>query len=225
MSVALAIFAKTASLSPVKTRLAVSIGAPLAEAFYALSVESITEVVTAARTQSKKTLIPYWALAEEEAINYPQWQTFQRLWTGDGNLGNRLHNIYSSLRKTHTYVMMIGTDSPQLEPEIITNAIKKLTGQPKSCIIGPCPDGGFYLFAATVPIPKEVWTNVTYSKCTTLQELTKQLEQHEIKVSLLISKGDVDTASNLKPLINALKINNNLLPAQQKLYRWLQSQT
>lgn len=225
MNGALAIFAKTASLSPVKTRLAAGIGTPLAEAFYALSVESITEIATVARTQSKNTLIPYWALAEEEAMDCAQWQTFKTLWTGDGGLGDRLHNIYCTLSKTHAYVMMIGTDSPQLEPELITSAIKKLTEQPKSCVIGPCLDGGFYLFAATVPIPEEVWVNVTYSKRTTLQALTKQLTQHGLKVNLLIAKGDVDTASNLKPLIRALKINNNLLPAQQKLYRWLQSQT
>jgi len=47
MSGALAIFAKTKSLSPVKTRLAADIGKPLAEAFYSLSVEAVAEVAKA----------------------------------------------------------------------------------------------------------------------------------------------------------------------------------
>ncbi len=222
---ALTIFAKTPSLSPVKTRLAAGIGISFAKAFYALSIESVAEIAKHTQMQSENMLTPYWALAEEQALDYPKWHTFETLWTGEGGLGKRLHHIYSTLRKKNDYVMMIGTDSPQLEPELITSAIKKLAEQPKSCVIGPCPDGGFYLFAAKIPIPEEMWTNVTYSTDTTLQELIKQLSKHDIDVYLLPQQEDIDIVSDIKPLINSLESNNHLLPAQQKLYRWLKSQT
>lgn len=224
MKGALAIFAKTKNLSPVKTRLADDIGSSLAEAFYTLSVEATAEIAKAAHKQSNSNLIPHWALAEEKAVNLDCWNQFQNLWTGEGDLGMRLHTIYSTLRKKHDYVMLIGTDSPQLEPELLMDAIKKLSEQPKSCIIGPAIDGGFYLFAAGIAIPENVWADVTYSKHTTLEELTEQLAKHKIPVHLLSMQGDIDIAADLKPLMNALEANRNLLPAQQKLYRWLQSQ-
>lgn len=224
MSGALAIFAKTKNLSHVKTRLAADIGKPLAEAFYSLSVEAVAEVAKAAQKQSSNDFIPYWALAEKEALDYKEWQDFKTAWTGAGDLGMRLHNVYSTLRKKHDYVVLIGTDSPQLEPEIITSAIKKLAEHPKSCVIGPAFDGGFYLFAAKVPILEQIWTKVNYSRSITLEELSSNLAAHDITIQLLSSQGDIDTASDLKPLMNALEANRHLLSAQQKLQRWLQSQ-
>lgn len=225
MSGALAIFAKTKSLSPVKTRLAADIGASPAEDFYTLSVEATAEIVKAAEKQNDHDFVPYWALAEKEALDYPQWQNFDRIWTGEGGLGTRLHTIYSTLCTKHDYVILIGTDSPHLEPELIMSAINKLKEQPESCVIGPAFDGGFYLFAAATSLAEQIWTNVNYSQNTTLAELSYNLVAHGITIQLLSSNGDVDTAGDLKPLLNALEANNNRFPAQQKLYKWLQSQT
>jgi len=225
MSGAIAIFAKTKSLSPVKTRLAADIGESLAEAFYTLSVEAVAEIAKTAGKQSDNDFISYWALAEKEAVDYKEWQDFETIWTGEGDLGKRLHNIYSTLRKKHDYVILIGTDSPQLEPELITTAIKKLKQQPESCVIGSAFDGGFYLFAAKIPIKEQIWTQVNYSQSVTLEELSSNLAAHGITIQLLSSQGDIDTVNDLKPLLNALEANRNLLPAQRKLYRWLQSQT
>jgi len=224
MSGALAIFAKTKSLSPVKTRLASDIGTSLAEAFYTLSVEAVAEIVKTAQKQSWNDFVPSWALAEKKALDYPRWRNFKTIWTGEGDLGMRLNTVYSSLRENHDYVVLIGTDSPQLEPELLTIAVRKIKEQPKSCVIGPAFDGGFYLFAAKVPIAEQIWTKVNYSQSVTLEELSSNLAAHDITIQLLSSQGDVDTTSDFKPLMSTLDANNNLLPAQQKLHRWLQSQ-
>ena len=219
---ALAIFAKTKSLSPVKTRLAADIGKPLAEAFYTFCVAAVTEVVESAQKQSQNDFVPYWALAEEEAVDYKAWQGFHSLWTGEDDLGMRLHRIYNTLRKKHDYVVLLGTDSPQLEPELITSACKKLAQQPERCVIGPALDGGFYLFAAKIPIKRQIWTEVSYSQSQTLAELRSNLAAHGISVELLPLQTDVDTIHDLKPLSHALKTNGNLLPAQQRLQAWLE---
>jgi len=224
MNTGLAIFAKTLTLSPVKTRLAADIGVTLAETFYALSLETVTQIVKTAQKQNQNKLISYWALAEEKAVNLACWNKFPALWTGEGDFGKRLHTIYNTLFERYSSVILIGTDSPQLEPVALTSAIKKLQDQSGDCVIGPCPDGGFYLFAAQIPIPEEIWRNVIYSKNTTLQQLSGQLEAHGIKVHLLPMEGDVDTADDLIALINSLATNRHLLPSQQKLYGWLKSQ-
>jgi len=225
MSGALAIFAKTKGLSPVKTRLAADIGTSAAEAFYTISVEATAEMAKVAEQQSHQELVPYWALAEKQALDYPDWQTFDRIWTGEGDLGRRLNHVYSRLRKKHDYVILIGTDSPQLQPDLIARAIEKLKAHPSDCVIGPALDGGFYLFAAKVPMAEQIWTKVRYSQTTTLEELRSNLRDHGIGIQSLCLQGDTDTVADFTPLLSALEKNNHPLPAQQKLYKWLRSQT
>ena len=222
MSVAIAVFAKTKTLSPVKTRLANDIGKSLAQEFYTLSVKAVEEIVLETKIQSKNQISPYWALAEKEALDYKEWQVFDRIWTGEGNLGMRLHNVYSSLRKKHDYVVIVGTDSPQLEPSIIIRAICELELKPEFCVIGPALDGGFYLFAAKVCIAEYIWTHVIYSQNNTLIKLASNLNAEGIKIHLLSPQNDVDNVYDLSLIMNDLKTNSNLLPAQKKLYRWLQ---
>jgi rSAM/selenodomain-associated transferase 1 len=225
MSGSLAVFAKTNSISPVKTRIAADIGISLAESFYTLSVEAVAEIVRTVQKKSHNDFVPYWALAEKEALHSQEWKGFDTLWTGEGDLGTRLNTIYSSLRQKHNYVILIGTDSPQLEPELIVSAIKKLVEYPESCVIGPAFDGGFYLFGAKTPVAESVWNNVTYSQNNTLEQLSSNLLRQGITMQLLSLQGDVDTVNDLKSLMYALKVNNKLLPSQQKLYNWLQRHT
>ena len=222
MSGAIAIFAKTKTLSPVKTRLAKDIGYSLTEEFYSLCLEAVSEIMHVVQTKSGYDIVPYWALAEQEAIDYQEWQAFDSIWTGEGSLGKRLHHIYSSLREKHEYVMMIGTDSPQLSPHLIINALKKFHAHPESYVVGPAFDGGFYLFIAQKPIPEHIWTNVPYSDKATLKELRFHLTQYGFVEQLLSFETDIDTIYDLKLLQKSLQETPDLLPAQQKLYHWLQ---
>ena len=221
----LAIFAKTKGLSPVKTRLAASIGKPLAEAFYSLSVRAVAEIADTASKEHNNAIVPYWALAEKEAPNHSEWQNFQTTWTGEGGLGERLHTIYNRLLKKHDTVILMGTDSPQLEPNLIIEAMSMLRNQSASCMIGPASDGGFYLFAAKVAIKEQTWTQVCYSQSTTLEELAAHLSSEGITAKMLPRKSDVDTIDDLKLLFNTLTLSNTLLPAQKKLYDWLKTQS
>lgn len=224
MSGALAAFAKTATLTPVKTRLAADIGRAAADDFYALSLAAVSAVIKEAYRQSRGDFIPFWALAEKEALNNEQWQEFTPMWTGPGDLGQRLNSVYRHLHAQHEYVILIGTDSPQLEPGLLLSAIETLRSQPQAAVIGPAVDGGFYLFAASTEIAEEIWTGVEYSRSDTLENLSTRLSKAEIDIELLPARSDVDTLSDLSRLAEALRENRELLPAQQKLYEWLQRQ-
>lgn len=224
MKGALAIFAKTPGISPVKTRLAKDMGERFATEFYSLSVKAISEIAETTCNKISGNLQVSWALAEKEALVLKEWQNFDVLWTGEGDLGERLNNIYSCLQKYHDYVILIGTDSPQLTPELIIDAIQKLFQHPESCVIGPALDGGFYLFAAKRLIEATVWQNIVYSTSTTLDELKANLLMVNIDTILLQEEGDIDTKEDLETLYQALNCRDNLLPAQKELYKWLQIQ-
>jgi rSAM/selenodomain-associated transferase 1 len=215
--VGLGIFAKTAALSSVKTRLAASIGKAEAETFYHLSVLAIEQLALAL----PDAIRPYWAVAEANGLDQPQWRKLPHFWTGDGDLGTRLHQVYSKLRKNHDAAILIGTDSPQLTPSLLEDTQKYLTRAPKSVVLGPCSDGGFYLFAGGVDIPQSCWTNVPYSESSTLQQLSDQLHQLNIKIHYLREQQDVDVVEDLRRLQVALAAEETLLSAQKQLLDWL----
>jgi glycosyltransferase A (GT-A) superfamily protein (DUF2064 family) len=224
MSGALALFAKTASLSPVKTRLAADIGRAAAETFYALSVAAVAEVVDNTCRRCAGELVPYWALAEVESLEYPQWQNFTTLWTGPGDLGQRLDSVYRRLLDKHEFVILMGTDSPQLTPELLLSAIDKIKQNPQRCLVGPASDGGFYLFAGCDLLPVEVWTKVVYSHTQTLTQLCNNLLAQNINIERLVVCGDIDNVTDFRPLAETLRKIPDRSCVQQKLYEWLTRQ-
>lgn len=224
MKTALAIFAKTAELSPVKTRLAADIGEENAKAFYALSVKAVEAVAKAASLGNAK-LFPHWCIGEETGVTYPQWQSLPAIWTGDGGLGERLATISEILFATHDMVMFIGTDSPQILPDVLNKAQQALQSNASKFIAGPALDGGFYLFGSNQPVPRNFWEAVEYSVDTTLEDLIARLEANGENVELLPAEQDVDTLADLPTLKHALENKKpELLTAQVELLNWLKKQ-
>lgn len=214
---AIAIFVKTPSLTPVKTRLAATIGHDKATDFFNFCIEIIEEVINDTIKSTDHILVPYWAVAEKEAINL--WHNFSVIHTGSGSLGIRLHNVYSALLKKHDYVILLGADSPTLTANIITTACH-MVQQSSHFIVGPAYDGGFYLFAGNKVIPATIWQSVTYSTNTTLKQLSTKLTKLA-KIEFLQPLLDIDTYDDLAPLNTELKSMPTLLLAQKKLLPWL----
>ncbi|MEM7215279.1 MAG: DUF2064 domain-containing protein [Pseudomonadota bacterium] len=225
MKCAIAIFAKTIGLSPVKTRLANDIGTGRAETFFRMSVACVEETVSEASERNQE-LFPHWALAEEEAPALKQWSSFPAIWTGEGGLGARLANVSETLLQDHDAVMLIGTDSPQLRPEIFGQVLDLLSAFPEDCVAGPARDGGFYLFGSARPLGRKIWEAVSYSQDTTLKSLQSQIELCDRKVRHLGVEEDVDTIESLASLRKSLSQSlPNLFASQRKLLDWLNDES
>ena len=121
---AIAVFVKTPGLSPVKTRLAATIGTAAAEEFYQLCTEAIQETLTTA--SETMDIVPFWAVGEEAGLSHPLWQGFASIYTGQGDLGERQHHIYQTLLAKYPQVILIGADSPQLTTTHLKKAIESL---------------------------------------------------------------------------------------------------
>lgn len=224
MKGAIAIFAKTPELTPVKTRLANSIGKTRADAFYRLSVAVTETTLKQVQEQTAREIQPFWALAEEQAVELPQWKGFPAIWTGEGGLGERLNCVSEQLFAAHDFVMMIGTDSPQLEPYQFVQAISLLENGRHDCVVGPSIDGGFYLFVSRRPVPAEIWKSVVYSEYNTLTDLTLLLENENWKIHRLSQELDVDEIEDLESLKQIYaKADVTRSSAQQALASWLES--
>ena len=223
MKTALAIFAKTPGLSLVKTRLAVDFGQTNAEIFYRMSVGAVEEIALTANELSENTIDLYWAVPEKQAVQQHRQKIFPALWTGHSELGEGINNICEELFSRYKQVILIGTDSPQLKPVLILEAIDRLSSKPDSCVIGPSADGGFYLFGSNIRIPRAIWSRVTYSRDNTLKQLLTQLKKSGYSVSLLSKEIDVDHFDDLNLLYQVFHNNqNDMLTEQRKLYSWLE---
>ena len=129
MKIAIAAFAKTIGFSPVKTRLAEDKGREFAEGFYRRSVAATREVLLTVCDDDWRGISAYWAVAEEEAANGDTWPDLPVMWTGEGDLGHRLANVYGQLFEGHDAVFLMGTDSPQIRPDQLYEAFKKLAAR------------------------------------------------------------------------------------------------
>lgn len=214
---ALAIFVKTPGHSPVKTRLAAGIGKERAEQFYRLSLACAEELALALKEMGQGQIVPYWAVSELEALNDPLWQRLERLFTGLGGLGERQDQVYRALRQNHERVIFIGADSPQLMPAAILRAIRTLQQRP-GFVLGPCQDGGYYLFGGAREVPSEAWTSVTYSEATTARDLSVRLAQLG-PLERLERSFDVDTQDGLVALTG--QRGRMVRKAQIQLLEWI----
>ena len=208
----LAAFAKTPGLSPVKTRLAADVGAALALAAYERSLAATAAVLRAL----PEWIAPHWAVGERAGLNHPRWRDgeFPAMFTGAGGLGGRLANVYAKLRGENIPAILIGTDSPQLSPDVVARAAELSRGR---IVIGPSADGGFYLFASSLEIPREVWTGVEYSRAETLRDLERKLPPAEIH--RLPELCDLDDAESLPRVVRELE--SAPLPEQRAMAKWL----
>ena len=219
---AIAVFAKTIGLSPVKTRLAVTIGEEKAAEFYALSVACIEAVVKRAMEVRPEQVNPVWAMAEENSPRLYSKEGLPAIWTGEGGLGTRLANIHDQLRADHEVVMMIGTDSPQLSANTILRALDRLDDNGVDAVSGPAVDGGYFLFASKRPVPRDIWEAVTYSASTTLAEFEALLKSDGFSLSRIEVMQDVDEADDLASLKAYFEEQTSaLLPEQTRLLEWL----
>jgi len=218
MTGALAIFAKTPGLSPVKTRLAADIGIEKAEQFYRHSLKCLEELALKAIQKTQSGLVPYWAIGEESGLDNPLWQNLDRLWTRPGGLGDRLDHVYSTLLQKHNHVILIGTDSPQLSPECIVEAydhLRKKTGH----VIGPAEDGGYYLYGGHNPLPRDLWLSVPYSVPETCTVFVEKLSPFG-DITYLDESFDVDTQSDISKLRACKGDMKN--PPQIALMEWIE---
>jgi len=211
--IAIAIFVKTPGYSPIKTRLASDIGESGAAELYELSLKAIETTIKNVAAKNSD-FVPYWAVAESDALENSHWSSFATIDQGEGNLGSRLSKVYSQLLNLFDAVIMIGADSPQLSSQTIIEASHALIDY--NFVIGPALDGGFFLFAGKIPIDIELWERVPYSASTTAKTLTELLK-NQGELYQLPSETDLDTATDLWPLINSLVQIDFISVPQQKL--------
>ncbi|MCL6639169.1 MAG: TIGR04282 family arsenosugar biosynthesis glycosyltransferase [Firmicutes bacterium] len=125
----------------------------------------------------------------------------------DGDLGQRiLAAITYMYRLGHIPQVVIGTDSPALPAEYLSNTIQLLKAH--DIVLGPALDGGYYLIGTKEP-QAGLFTNIGWGTGSVLGKTKAACDKHRLSYCLLPSLPDIDRPEDLLELARHLKSTNN----------------
>jgi glycosyltransferase A (GT-A) superfamily protein (DUF2064 family) len=115
-----------------------------------------------------------------------------------GRFGERLAAaLTAAFERGNGPVIIVGSDSPGLSAGHLAEAITLVADNPQRVVMGPSPDGGFYLLAAGRPIP-HLACAARWCRRDTLASFCASLVGQDRPVALLDSLIDLDRRSDLE---------------------------
>lgn len=190
MKEALIIFTKNPEAGKAKTRLAATIGNEAALAVYHRLLLH-TATLTSDLPMDKFVFYSVQIMHEDiwgEEIFFKQVQKGMEL-------GERMENAFEDLfDKGYRKIVIIGTDCPELNSEIITNAFSSLNTQ--DVVIGPARDGGYYLLGMK-QLHSSLFKNMRWSTSEVLKETINKCRILKLNFDLLPTLTDIDEEKDL----------------------------
>jgi len=184
----LIIFVKNIRLGKVKTRLAKSIGDEGAFEVYKHLVE-LTEKASEAINIEKRIYF-------SDVIIEEKWPKTAKFIQKGADLGQKMQNaIEKGLEDGYKKVILIGSDLPDISPQIIQQGFSALNKN--SVVFGPAKDGGYYLIGLTQP-HHFIFEDKPWSQPNLLETTLNQLQEKKISYSLLEELNDIDTVEDLR---------------------------
>lgn len=148
------------------------------------------------------------------ARNTPSWlpachRDFRIIRQQGKDLGDRLENAFRRLLLLHPSCVVIGTDSPLIPARILRQALREL--QACESVLGPCPDGGYYLIALRRPADpgmlRGIFRGVRWSTAFAFRDTLGSLVRRGFSCSVLEGYADVDLPRDIHCLKENLSRN------------------
>jgi uncharacterized protein len=113
------------------------------------------------------------------------------------DLGERMTRAFArSFAAGFSPVLLRGSDTPDLPAAIIAEAREVLVAGQAQVVLGPCPDGGYYLVGLAAPQPR-LFKGPVWSSHTVLDHTLKAARLLGLKFHLLPTWPDIDTYADL----------------------------
>ncbi|AUP80236.1 TIGR04282 family arsenosugar biosynthesis glycosyltransferase [Flavivirga eckloniae] len=182
------VFVKNIILGKVKTRLAKTIGTQGAFEVYKGLVK-ITELATEKMAADRRIYF-------SDAVIESKWKNDYKAVQEGKNLGERMKNAFiKGFEDGYERVVLIGSDLPDINSEIIENGLKSL--KQSDVVFGPAIDGGYYLVGMT-KMYHSIFDNKPWSESHLLDVTLEELEQENTPYTLLETLNDIDTFEDLE---------------------------
>lgn len=203
-------FAKFWEPGKVKTRLAATIGPDQAAQVYRAMLTNLVGSLKAVGDQRTIAFTPSQTRNKFSELTPSLTESWALIAQADGSLGNRMTHFFESLFSTtaeessrHNAVL-IGSDCPAITPAVCAEAFQLL--RTHDVVLGPTPDGGYYLVGMAGRY-RDVFSGITYSTESVLEQTTKKMQADQIKYALLEPLEDIDEFDNLVSLHQRLLKN------------------
>ncbi len=136
-----------------------------------------------------------------------------------GDLGERLIAVIAeAFESGFGPVIVVGTDSPTLPPEYLSQALDHLQRHDNGVAIGPSDDGGYYLIGVSRP-PDGIFDNVAWSTDEVFDQTVLNIERTGDMNLLVLPKWyDVDEPDDLFRLHAELSLTAD---SAENTRRWL----
>ncbi|MFY0673044.1 MAG: TIGR04282 family arsenosugar biosynthesis glycosyltransferase [Bacteroidia bacterium] len=187
MTSGLVIFLKYPQLGKVKTRLAKSIGEEKALEIYRYLVHN---------TICKSNGTHFCELHFQGQL--PKEHPFSNLtcnYQVGANIGERMFNSLDLVLKKADVALLIGTDVPEISPEIIESSLKAL--ESADIVFGPSKDGGYYLIGMK-KAHSQIFQLEKWSHSKVLDQSIEKVKSLGLTYALVKELNDVDTYQDLK---------------------------
>jgi rSAM/selenodomain-associated transferase 1 len=197
---ALFVMAKDPRAGQVKTRLCPPLTPETAARLYQCFLSDTLDL--AAGVPGVDPIVAYSPHGAREAFARLVSERFQLIAQTGEDLGARLENTFRELfRQGYDHVAAVSTDSPDLPPEYVQEAFTGLDEAP--VVLGPCPDGGYYLIGLSTLIPG-LFRDMPWSTERVAPETEARARSVGAGILRLPEWYDVDTATDLDRLIRNL---------------------
>ena len=224
----LLVFLKEPIAGKVKTRLAEDIGSDEAARFYKAMVEVLLiqlrglincRIRFCYAPDDAGDAIRFWLLPEMDAssgesggiyvapVYTNQQSTHQQIDfrpQGDGDLGDRLsHAFEEGFSDGFESIAVIGTDCPACGARWINAAFSRLeSSSQRNGVIGPCPDGGYYLLVLDSAAPC-LFQNIGWGGSEVLKDTLQAAEDNKLALTQLPELADVDHLADWQALLES----------------------
>jgi len=197
----LIIFAKEPVPGQVKTRLCPPLSPRAAARLYRQFLDDILEEM--AKLPRLKLALAYTpASARAFFQNLAAAGTYLIAQSGE-DLGERLRQAFDwGFAKGAGTVLIRNSDSPDLPRVLVQEAEEVLESGRAQVVLGPCPDGGYYLVGLRSPQP-QLFQDITWSGPTVLADTLAQAGRMGLTIHLLPSWLDIDTFYDLQAFVES----------------------
>ena len=201
----LIIFAKEPVPGQVKTRLCPPLSPQTAARLYGQFLEDVLEEM-AKLPQSRVALAytPNTARSFFQGLVPPGLLLMAQ--AGE-DLGERLRRAFTwGFAQGASTVLIRNSDSPDLPHSVVTEAHEILDRGQAQVVLGPCPDGGYYLVGLKSPQPR-LFHGINWSSPTVLSDTLTQAGRLGLTVHHLPTWLDIDTLADLHTFVRSPKIH------------------
>lgn len=184
---ALIIFVKNPKSGKVKTRLALGSSNKQALEIY---LQLLNHTLNESKQLSNCEKYVFYSDKIESNDEWAKNGFIQVLQKGN-DLGERMKNAFQHLfSKGHQNCIIIGSDCPQINTEILDIAFNKMKDH--DAVIGPANDGGYYLLGIK-NLFEQVFENKAWSSTSVFLETMKDFKDLSLNTYILPELIDIDT--------------------------------